>query len=904
MDEAVVFIPAKSEHGLKHYGYDDLGYCTKVRDKWCANIFKADYNEELRFIGFQTISNNTTYSIYIYDLGTEIPSSPVNGTVIESIIDGYAQYTGYHTVEAQGNIPEGHYFSVVINSDKGLAGEGIIRWTSGNLYADPVCNPGESYSSYNGSYWRERSNNVCIKAFTVIDDSCTDLKLIEISSKNFPDKILRSYICEFDLDDNGYLSSHELEIIQSINLPDSGLHSMEGIQLLTNIVSIDISGNCLNAIDLSGNHELKYLKCTGQDISGMVITEYGDGLYSVNLKSFISGDIGRVIHESVRVSSGEARYDSESGAVTFSTLPSWVRYEYDTGFNGIAMDVTAHTVYEGEEFVNIDGINFTDSAFRDFVRQYDTDNDGWLSLSERSCVSKIILNGDGKISSLKGIEFFMNLEELDCHHLNLSQLDISKNTKLTGLYCHNNSITSLNVRNNVNLTELLCYRNQLSSLDVDSNSALKILHCSDNPIKSLNLRNNVNLVKLYVYGCELDTLDLANNVMLDTLFCQQNNLKELDISNLSNLKSSLGYGAGYVEYDSQAVSGLKASYGGGKFLVNLHDYVSNISRINPDTVRDISGKACTYDKDSGIATFAVKPEGLYYQYDTGYTKLEAYEEGYRYMDVTVSAGESPELLALTMPFPNAFVNAGYEADIAVICSKPASLEIVSGDFPDGLFMDDDGRISGTPSTSGVFSFTVRAWNDYGYDLKSFSLKINKRRNFRITPNSLSNTTWGKKYAKRLKVSGLKSPLWTVSGDIPDGLSLNSSTGKISGVAKGVGTFSFTAKAFKGITVSKDYTFKVMGVNPKLKGSLSKGIVGNEYYAELTASGTTPIAWSIPNLPKGLGLTVSDDGKLCIISGIPTEGYKRKVSVTLSNAAGSLTRNISLRVKITKPKITH
>ena len=184
-----------------------------------------------------------------------------------------------------------------------------------------------------------------------------------------------------------------------------------------------------------------------------------------------------------------------------------------------------------------------------------------------------------------------------------------------------------------------------------------------------------------------------------------------------------------------------------------------------------------------------------------------------------------------------------------------------------------------------------------------TLKVNAYKKLKITPNSLSKTTWGKNYSKTLKVSNLKSPVWSVSGNLPGGLSLNSSTGKLSGTVTGVGTFNFTVTASNGAFVSKNYTLTVKGVKPKLKGSLSKGIVGTEYHAELRATGTTPITWSIPNLPEGLAFTASDDGKLCIISGTPTDGNKKKVSVTLTNAGGSVKKNLSLKITFTKPKIT-
>lgn len=897
----VVFIPAKSEKGLKHYGYEGLRVPGNLNAEWGANIFMAESEEFLKYIGFQTYYNNTSYDIYVYDLGTQSPDSPVSGTLLASIEGGYAPYRGWHTEEISGEIriSAGHYFSIVMKSNNGIAHEGMD-----SRYDWEKRSPVTKHTSEDGENWTESDRNFCLKAFTVPDyDNNPDLMITELSSDNFPDEVFREYLRDFDFDDNGYLGQRELEAIESISLENSGLHSLKGIELLPYVVSLDVSRNSLKAVDLSANTELQYLSCYSQDVSGLVLTKKDDNLYSVNLKEYISGDISRIIPGSVRVNSGDVSYDIDTGVAEFGYMASSVNYEYDTGFNGHAMSVTAHVYYDEPGFVNIDAINFPDYSFRESVKVFDTDKDGWLSEEERNAAKKLtVYTKNGKAESLKGIEHFPALKELYCSHHNLTALDVTHNTALEILDCSYNKIAVLDVSRNESLTSLLCGNNQIESLDVSHNTALKILSCPRNKLSVIDVKSLNDLQELTVNNNLITALDISGNTELTTLVCYCNSLTELDLSNHTKLYRVQLFGTAYVDYDDQTRSGLNVTRSNGKYIVSLKDYVSDITRINPQSVKDTGGTSCDYDSENGLAVFDSFPKGLYYEYDTGYTKAESFQEGYRYMDVTITND-----IALVIPsikdsvLPEGF--AGAEYNFALTVTGFPSPDVTASNLPDGVSMDNAGKISGIPQKSGRYTVKVTAMNDAGEYSKKFTLKINAKKNLKITPAALTNANWNRKYTKAFRLSGVKSLSWKISGDLPEGLAFNSSTAKISGTPKQAGTFTFTISATNGaLTVSKNYTLKVKGVAPKLKGSLKSGKVGEKYYSLLKATGTTPITWSIPGLPEGLSYDVNDDGTMCEISGIPSAGNKNKISVTLSNAAGNLTKNFQLRVNYVRPKI--
>ncbi|MBR6850403.1 MAG: DUF4214 domain-containing protein, partial [Lachnospiraceae bacterium] len=158
---------------------------------------------------------------------------------------------------------------------------------------------------------------------------------------------------------------------------------------------------------------------------------------------------------------------------------------------------------------------------------------------------------------MKGIEFFGNLTFLNFPSENgmLTELDVSKNTKLEYLNCEGHLLTSLDVTHNPKLTSLMCGRNYIESLDLSHNPNLKEFNCSETKLSELDISKNTKLESLMIFStyitsldlshnasleyvccdlCYIDTLDMSHNPKLIWLSCSQNLLRELDVSkNLS-----------------------------------------------------------------------------------------------------------------------------------------------------------------------------------------------------------------------------------------------------------------------------------------------------------------------------------------------------------------------------------
>ena len=150
----------------------------------------------------------------------------------------------------------------------------------------------------------------------------------------------------------------------------------------------------------------------------------------------------------------------------------------------------------------------------------------------------------------------------------------------------------------------------------------------------------------------------------------------------------------------------------------------------------------------------------------------------------------------TTSLPGATTGAAYEVTLAASGGvAPYTWSVTSGSLPGGLSLDSStGLISGTPTASGTYGFTV-AVTDSGNPARMTSsrLSITVAAPLVITTTSLPGATTGAAYEVTLAASGGVAPYtWSVtSGSLPGGLSLDSSTGLISGTPTASGTYGFT-----------------------------------------------------------------------------------------------------------------
>jgi uncharacterized repeat protein (TIGR01451 family) len=163
--------------------------------------------------------------------------------------------------------------------------------------------------------------------------------------------------------------------------------------------------------------------------------------------------------------------------------------------------------------VDTDGDNYGDA-------DADTNNDGEIQLSEAAAVTWLSFNSI-QISSLVGIQSFVNLQNLSCRNNQLTNLNVQGLTNLWTLDCYNNQLTNLNVQGLTNLQALSCPYNQLTNLDVQGLTNLQTLYCNNNQLTNLDLQGSTNLNWLSCNNNQLTSIENIPN-HIRSLDCHSN----------------------------------------------------------------------------------------------------------------------------------------------------------------------------------------------------------------------------------------------------------------------------------------------------------------------------------------------------------------------------------------------
>ncbi|HEV2346502.1 MAG TPA: putative Ig domain-containing protein [Actinocrinis sp.] len=249
--------------------------------------------------------------------------------------------------------------------------------------------------------------------------------------------------------------------------------------------------------------------------------------------------------------------------------------------------------------------------------------------------------------------------------------------------------------------------------------------------------------------------------------------------------------------------------------------------------------------------------------------------------VTLTVVDAP--VVATSSLQGAITGKVYSQTLAgAFGTAPYTWSLVPGQglLPAGLLLNGHtGQISGTPTTTGTYAFTVQATDSTKPNqaaTQHLSIAVAKPLVLSTPALLPQEGVKGAPYLLALGASGGTGPFtWSVSsGSLPLGLTLNSATGVIGGTPTVSGTVTFTAQLIDGGTpaqsVTQTFTITVVVPPSVATSSLPDATTGTGYSQTLAgAFGTAPYTWSLVpgqgDLPAGLSL----DAGSGLISGTPT-----------------------------------
>lgn len=203
-------------------------------------------------------------------------------------------------------------------------------------------------------------------------------------------------------------------------------------------------------------------------------------------------------------------------------------------------------------------VRIPDPAFKAWcVAHYDANGDREISPQEAREVTDISCPEGVGARNLRGIEAFTALHSLTWEHDLLEEVDLSRNTRLAGLWLRGNNLREIDLSNNLRLEYIGLEYNELRSLDLGALSNLRSAAVGFQPLAELRLPRESRLEDLGCQKAELRELDLSDSPQLLELVCNDNCLTSLDLSACRRLRRLYCWMNDLIRLDFAGLGGLE-----------------------------------------------------------------------------------------------------------------------------------------------------------------------------------------------------------------------------------------------------------------------------------------------------------------------------------------------------------
>jgi predicted hotdog family 3-hydroxylacyl-ACP dehydratase len=275
---------------------------------------------------------------------------------------------------------------------------------------------------------------------------------------------------------------------------------------------------------------------------------------------------------------------------------------------------------------------------------------------------------------------------------------------------------------------------------------------------------------------------------------------------------------------------------------------------------------------------------------------------------------NPSLLLNSNASPSSQIGVVYsQANAASGGTGSYTYAASAGALPAGLSLNTaSGTVSGTPTAAGAFSYTIQVSDGSNTATQVISGTI-AAPTITINPVTLLQPEAGNVYSQAITTTGSTAPYtYAVSaGTLPAGLSLNTSSGAITGTPTIATTYNFTIRATDSSTgtgapfsQARAYVVTVISTSPPLAllPSVSNvtqiGVAYSQTNVGAGGSGSYTYSVSAGTVPAGLSLNTATG----TVSGTPTAAGAFSYTIRVSDGSTTATQVIS--GTIAAPTITN
>lgn len=238
------------------------------------------------------------------------------------------------------------------------------------------------------------------------------------------------------------------------------------------------------------------------------------------------------------------------------------------------------------------------------------------------------------------------------------------------------------------------------------------------------------------------------------------------------------------------------------------------------------------------------------------------------------------------------VGQAYNLQFTASGPTPTAWSVSSGSLPAGLTLNSaNGLLSGSPTTTGDYSFHISATDGSQSDTQSYTMSVVQP--LTVTPPAATAGEVGRPFNLALAATGGKQAYtWSLAtgSTPPAGLTLDPATGTISGTPTiaGATVMKVTVTDSLGLTSTVDVKLAVAQPLTVVKNPLRPAKVGRKYRARLFAQGgVAPKLWTILRgaLPAGIRLNAATG----VISGTPIHAGSKRVIINVTDRLGAVSR---------------